>query len=241
MELLKFIVGIRPSSKIFRLSSLEGMIIDSILSLRGKKPIEAEYYSEVATNIEQGAFRLQNNELGNIIRVDQSNIIFIKDSYETGNVINTEKVLGEFYEIWSAINKVLKLNDVRRIGIAAEFRISSDVNNINIKALEVFSKISPPKHPGKFHLRYEDRREAKTGKIPDIEKSDFVNVIYDYYDSEMDVDHPKPGLLNTNIDVQRYFSPLLTKNIWEEVKIQKRKFDNEIKDFRANLKRIEMV
>jgi hypothetical protein len=241
VKIKKFIVGIRPSSKIFRLTSLYGTIVDSILAQRGSNQISDEYYSNVGSNVEQGVFTLENKELGNILRMDHSNIIFVKSSYEADITINTEKTLLEYQTIWSIINQVLKLNDIRRIGVSAEHRITNDETNINAKFIEAFCKFSPPKHLGGLHLKYEDRREPKTGIIPDPNKSDYLNIIYDYYDSELDASHSAKGSINANLDVQRYYSPLVMKNIWDEVKIQKRQFDNELKGFYKNLRDLRLI
>jgi hypothetical protein len=225
----------------FRIPSIDGLIIDAVLARRGMRPIEDEYYKEIATNHEQGTFRLQNKEQGNILRVDMSNVVLIKDAYESEAHINTEKALIEFESIWITLNEILEMYDVRRIGIAAEFQIESSEKNPNIPAMELLCKLKTPPHPGKFHLRFEDRRETKEGVAPDVDKSDFVNVIYDFYDSELDAEHPSSGGLNANIDYQKYFSPLLSRNIWDEVKIQSRKFESELKSFKTLLKEYKLV
>lgn len=240
-KLKKLLVGIRPASKMFRIPSIDGLIIDALLALRGVKPISDEYYKEIATNHEQGTFRLQNSELGNILRVDMSNVILIKDAYDLESHINIEKAFTEFESIWTTLNEILEIHDVRRIGIAAEYQISLDEKNPNIEVMEKLCKLKRPTHPGKFHLRFEDRRPTKDGLAPDIEKSDFVNVIFDFYDSEMDSEHPTQGAINANIDYQKYYSPLLSRNIWDEVKIQSRKFESEIKSFKTLLKEYKLV
>lgn len=241
LEIKKFVVGIRPSSKMFRIPAIGGLIVDAVLARRGVKPLSDEYYSEITTNYEKGALRLQNKELGNVMRIDLSNVLFMKDASESGRHINIDKALLEFEAIWGAVNETLKISDVRRIGVFAEYHIDYQGENVNAIAMNLLTKISSPAHPGKFHLRYEDRRPTKDGIAPDIEKSDFVNVIYEYYDLELDSDHPLPGHMGVSVDYQKYYSPLLSKNIWDEVRIQKRKFDTELKSFRGKLKELNLV
>ena len=85
-------------------------------------------------------------------------------------------------------------------------------------------------------LKYEDRRLTKEGAIPDIKKSNFINVIRDYYDSELDVDHPEENCINSNIDVQQYYSPLFNGGVYEEVIKLRRIFEEEWKRLGEELK-----
>ena len=209
LKVNKFLIGIRPASRMFRVPSVVGLIIDAILAERGGKKLEDEYYSEVASNHEKSSYRLRNEELGNILRIDLENIIFIKDFYVTGKQFNFKKVFDEFAYIWKIINQYLKLNDVRRIGIVAEHQFELEAQNINTKLVQSLTRFNDLKHPAKFMLRFENRYPTKEGVAPDIDKSDFINVIYSIYDGELDAEHPGKGLINANIDVQRYFSPLL--------------------------------
>ena len=59
----KFVIGIRPSSRMFRISSVIGLVIDSVLSERGGKTLPDEYYSEVATSPGKVGCRLSNDAL----------------------------------------------------------------------------------------------------------------------------------------------------------------------------------
>lgn len=241
LKLKKFIIGIQPASKMFRIPSINGLIIDDVLARRGTKPLGDNYYEEIATNQDQGTFGLQNKERSNLLRVDMSNVVLIKDAYESESNIHTDKTITEFTAIWNVVNGHLGMHNVRRIGVAAEYQIDHGEKNPNISAMDNLCKLPRPNHPGKFHLRFEDRRATKEGSAPDIHKSHFINVIYAYYDSELDADHPTPGFFNANIDYQKYYSPLLTTNIWDEVKIQARMFDQELKSFRKLLKEYNLV
>ncbi len=236
----KLVLGIRTSLTMFRVAPLSGQIIDEVLSCRGKKPLDDEYYSDVATNLEQGFFMLQNLELGNTLHIDKKNIVFIKDGYEQSNKdISLNKAINEFSFVWNILNERLKVRDIRRIGIVAEHQVKK--NNGSKVLIESFTSLSLPPHPAKFHLKYEERKPTKEGLAPDIEKDDFMNVIYSFYDSEIDTEHPTPDAVNLNIDVQRYYSPLISSNVSKEISNLSRQFENEEKKFISLLKEKGLV
>ena len=236
VKIQKFVIGVSLASKMFRLPSLAGLAIDTILSARGSKPLDEEYYSTVETSNEYGAFRLQNKKLGNSLHVDVSNILFSKDTYECEANIAFVKALDEFSTIWLLINKILKINDIRRIGMVGEHQIHIEKQNPNKLLMNSLVKVPVPQFPSKFNLSYEERRPTKEGIAPDIDKSDFINIIYQYYDSVLDVNHSAADSLNANLDVQRYYSPLLTTNVSDEVKKLHKIFIEEKKKFDANMK-----
>lgn len=237
MRINKFLIGIRSASKMFRMTSLSGLIIDAILSERGSnKQIDDEYYTQIARNNETANYQLYNEKLGNVLKIDLDNVIFIKDYYNSSKTFNFNKALDEFRQIWTILNDILKLKDIRRIGIVAEHQIDIGEANVSkqlIKSLTTFNKTS---HPAKFLLRFENRYPTKEGIAPDIKKSDFVNVIHDFYDSELDTENPKKGALNANIDIQRYYSPLLKANVVEEVKKLNKTFIKETKSLESFIK-----
>lgn len=235
-EINKFVIGIKPSQKMFRISSIAGLIADEVLATRGKKQITDEYYKEVSRNTEQGYLRLRNKELGNILQIDLENIIFIKDYYSLDTHFNANKVFEEFKIIWKAINDILKLKAIRRIGISAEHQIEINDNNATKKLIKSLTSIPSPDHPAKFLLRFEERAITKEGAMPDFKKDDFINIIYDYYDSENDSENPKENHINANIDVQRYYSPLFEGNVADEVVKVKHIFDQKKNKFEISLK-----
>lgn len=233
----RFFIGIRPASKMFRMTSLSGLIIDTILSERGSnKQLDEKYYTQIARNNETGNYQLYNEELGNALKLDLDNVIFIKDYYKITKSFSFDKVLTEFKQIWTIVNDILKLKDIRRIGMVAEHQIVTGEANVNkqlIKSLTTFNKTT---HPAKFLLRVENRYPTKEGIAPDIKKDDFVNVIHDIYDSERDTENPREGSFNANIDIQRYYSPLLKANVVEEVKKLNKTFMKETKKFESFLR-----
>lgn len=236
MRIKKITLGIRPSQKMFRVSSLHGTLVDSVLSLRGTKPIDDEYYKEITRSVEQGIIQLRNEDQGNTLRVDLENVVFIKDFYASEKQINVDDVLKEFRAIWKQINEVLRVRDIRRIGLVAEHRTAIEKDNPSAVLLKKLTSISAGAHPAKFILRFEDRRLTTKGGIPDFKKDDFTNVICDYYDSEVDAEHPKQDHFNANLDVQRYYSPLFNGNVFDEVVAIRQQFSKEQDRVKSDLK-----
>lgn len=232
----KFVIGIRPASRMFRIPSVIGLIIDSILSERGGKTLADDYFLEVASNHEKMNYRLRNDDLGNTLIINMDNIVFTKDYYGNEKQFNFKKVHSEFLHIWQIVNENLKIKDIRRIGIVAEHQFEEEETKSNKILVETLTPFENIKHPAKFRLKFENRHPTAEGLAPDLEKSDFINVIYDIYDSEEDADHPAKGSINANIDVQRYFSPLLKSNIPEQILKLHNMFQNERTKFETFLK-----
>ena len=203
----------------FRVSSLHGSIVDSVLSLRGTAPIDDEYYTEVTRATEPFAIQLKNEERGNVLTLDLSNITFTKDLYDSEKAFNIEDTLKEFRVVWKQVNDVLHVKDIRRIGMVVEHQLAVEKGNPSVALLKKLTGVEAGSHVAKFYLHFEERSTTKKGGIPDFTKDDFINVIRDYYDSERDTDHPRDGHFNVNLDVQRYYSPLFNGNVFDEVTV----------------------
>lgn len=241
IRIKKFIVGIRSSQKMFRVSSLHGSLVDSVLSLRGNKPIDDEYYTEISRGIEQGTIQLRNEDLGNTLRIDLESIVFIKDFYASEKQIDIDDILQEFRSIWKHVNEVLHVRGIRRIGIAAEHQFAVEKDSPSTHLVRKLTSISPHAHPAKFILQFEERRfNTKNGPL-DLKKDDFINVICNYYDSEVDSEHPRQDHINANLDVQRYYAPLFNGNVFDEVAILHQLFSKEKHGFEADLRKRGLV
>lgn len=212
----------------FRISSLAGTIVDAILAERGSKNIDEMYYSQVSTSIEQGIFSLKNDELGHSLKLTYNDIVFVKNVYANERAIDFEKSIDEFTFLWRLINNSLKLTDVRRIGILAEHQFRLGASNVNKKLIETLTKFRIPDHPAKFRLGFETRYPTLESLAPDLKKDDFINIIYEYYDAELDSEHPTPDMINANLDVQKYYAPLIKgSSVPDETKKLFRKFIEE--------------
>ncbi|MCD4743705.1 MAG: hypothetical protein K8R67_14680 [Desulfobacteraceae bacterium] len=215
IEIKHFVIGLRPSSKLFRLPSVAGLIIDEILAKRGTNVISDEYYSKIAADNGKEYYELHNRKLGNSLIFTVSDIIFKKSYYKNSSSFSHKKVISEFKELWAIIDKHLKIVDIRRIGIAVQHRF--DDNDACKTLIKSFTNFEDMKHPAKFRLHFENRHSTPAGNAPDVKKDDFVNVIYDFYESGISNEHPSKKAFNANLDVQRYYSPLVKSKVTEQV------------------------
>jgi hypothetical protein len=176
-----------------------------------------DYFSDIRVNAERTAYRLSSDDQTNSLQLTEDSITLTKDYYDAKTSFDFRKVLEEFRILWGAIDGVLKLADIRRIGMVAEYRYSVDTKNssewLRTKLTHIPSKLATDK----FHMRFEERGFTKDGGIPDPKKGDFLNCIYSIYDSISDVDHPVAGFVDVDVDAQRYFTPLLNGNVPDEV------------------------
>jgi hypothetical protein len=83
-------------------------------------------------------------------------------------------------------------------------------------------------------MQYESRTPSAKGPV-NIAKDDFINAIYQFYDSAIDATNPSEGKINANLDFQHYYSPAVTTKIVDETeklfyafKKELTKFDQEI-------------
>lgn len=237
IRIKKFVVGIKSAQKMFRITSLGGSLIDAILSARGDKLLGEEYYTEVGRSHESGIVQLTNEELGNSLQVDTENVIFSKSTFSSDKRVDVERALSEFRFLWKQLNEVMRVRDIRRIGVAAEHQIPINGKSPSEVLLGKITTFVAKKNPAKFHLQLESRRHTTNAAgIPDHKRDDFINVIHHYYDSALDVDHPLSDHFNANLDVQRYYSPLLNSNIFDAAELVYRDFSKEAELLEKDLK-----
>jgi len=106
---------------------------------------------------------------------------------------------------------------------------------------EALTKTHIPKYTAKFHQTFEERLPEKDGKKPDFTKIKFLNIIRSFYDSSLDTDSPEDDCINANLDFQHYYSPLVTRNIFGEVKIHFRAFEERWRKFGDELKQLGLT
>lgn len=239
LKMHKFIIGIQPATRMFRIPSIGGVVVDAILGIRNKSSLSDDYYTEITTRSDGLNFQLHNPDNGNTLRIDRDQVVFIKDTFGENSEINLRGSLREFGDIWKALDPIVGIRGIRRIGIAAEHLFESD--NVNRMLLTTLTRLNAPAHPGKFYIKYEDRRPTRESIAPDIKKDDFINVITEIYDSVLDADHPEPGSANINIDVQRYFQPLLEKLSDSEIDRHLNIFEEARKNLMKRLSDLELV
>ena len=221
IKMSKLVIGVRPATRMFRLSSLSGVVIDEILAARGKKPLSDEYYKKVLAIGQNGEVRLLNDKKSNALVMNWSDVVFTKEAIDEEDTIDISSALEEFERIWKIIDEVARIRDVRRIGIFAEHIVGIGLDNASKNLLDKLTTIKKIFHPAKFSLSYEERRPTIEGMAPDIEKSDLINVRHTYYDGELDDANPIKQSIKADIDVQRYFTPLTSAVTSEVLKLKK--------------------
>jgi hypothetical protein len=235
----KFTIGLAPYIKMHRIRSIGGEVVDAVLALR-LKALSENFFEEVLIQTDHNGYRLTGGKGANSLAFNDQSIAFTRDYFESNDSFDFDKVIEDFRAIWGAVNSVVRITDVRRIGIVAESKYTVPSKAPNIWMRNNFSPIfKSDKHAERFHLKFENRTFAADGLAPDPKKSDFINTIYQIYDGEMDNDHSMPGFMFASLDVQRYFTPVITgKNIVDEVLKLKKTFDDSLRKFDDQLKEL---
>lgn len=231
----KLTLGLRTENKTFRIDSIWGMLVDSILEARGKE-IPNTYYTQIAETSKKGVVNLLNEDEGNSLLITRQDIAFTKDAYPNGHV-NLDEAFSEFSRVWNVVQKTLKLKGVRRIGIVAEHRLNPPNNN-NLELMAKLTKLTGKENVANFSLHFENRVPVKAGTVIDVQKGSFTNLIYDFYDSAIDTTDSEVGKINANFDYQNYFTPSLDTRISEEMENHFYAFKKELVKFDDELKRL---
>jgi len=236
-KIRKLVIGVRPAKKIFRLTSQVGLVLDRIVDAVGDT-FPDDYVKLVQKTPDEHHASLISEDGSTALTLNLENILLAKDYYDSHNHCDINKILSEFNSVWSIINSILKLRDIRRIGIYAEYRFQPGKDNASAELLSLFTNLNRDGVLAKANLSFECRHLAKKEEKLDIKKSDFINIIENYYDSELDTEHSAKGVINANIDVQRYFSPLLNSGVESELAKLSREFDKASGDFFDRLKKL---
>ena len=234
LQIKKISVGVLPINKMFRIQAGWGEVVDAILASRNKPPLTADFFKGVQTSAGRDQFILRNDDTGTAFSLGIESIVFTKQSYDTDIGVNVDKFMEEFLFLWAIVQKKVQVTDIRRIGIVAEHRIYNE-SNPSKKLISKLLRIGAPDNPAKFNLSFEKRLSADGGII-DLANGKFINIIQSIYDSSLDADHPEENAINCNLDVQKYFSPLLSRNETDEFKIMRRKFEEQWRGFQDELK-----
>lgn len=214
-QIRKATVGVRPLKKMFRVSSLGGSIVDAVLDMRGDT-ISDDYFTEVATSARPNpVVRISSAKLGNSLQITNEDITFTKDFYNTGKRFHFDDFLKEFRLIWQTVDAYLKVRKIRRIGFVCEHRFSFDKTGSSNLLLSTLTTMQQGGYTERFMLNFESRTLIN-GERPDPEKADFVNTICSAYDSSLDAENKEEGAFNLNIDVQRYFAPVMEGKVADE-------------------------
>ena len=236
----KFTIGVAPFQKMFRIHGRGGEAVDAVLRLRNKG-LDEDYFTEVGSNSERTVYKVTSEDQHNLLQLSEDSIQLAKDYYGSTTSFDFKKVLDEFRLIWGALNGVLQVQDVRRIGMVAEYRYRVEDRSASAWLRAHLTKFPARHETAKFHMRLEERELASDGKLPDPKKADFINFIYTFYDSSSDAVHPTPGHVDVDLDVQRYFTPLLSGSVADELLKLKKHFDPAVARLDEHLKSLGLA
>lgn len=231
LPISKFTIGVKVGRLMARVASQWGEVLDAFADLSDEK---AEFTVPLAATPFDARYKATLPGERLTLVLSASDVVVITDSYTLDRNVHPDKFLQRFADVWSAANRILEIHSVRRIGMVAEYRGQHADPSRHL--LSAATKVQLEDIAAKFHLAFERRVPPQDGSRPDPKSSDFINYIYGIYDSVRD-EVPDETAFNANLDVQRYFSPLLEGNVPDEVKILYRKhFESEWREFQGMLK-----
>jgi hypothetical protein len=176
--------------------------------------IPKTFYTDIAESGDRNLISMMSEKEGNLMTIDRQSIVFTKNAYPNNGHVDLDTTFKQFMDIFRLAQQIVKFKGIRRIGLVAEHRFNAVKNN-NIELLNNLTKVPAKEFPGHFMLHYESRTPS-SGSPLDTVKGAFTNTICDFYDSSLDTSVPVAGMINANLDYQRYFAPSLDTKIAEE-------------------------
>lgn len=205
-KLKKMLIGIRSQQRLFRVLGMGGVVLDSLLDMRGTKGIEEDYFEQIGSSIEKDSYEVFNEEKGNSCKITLESIIISKKAIddEAIDIKRFQKNVNLFYD---KIREILEIREMNRIGIIYEFETQvDDFKNVNKFLHDSFLDYNHSGIPSNFTLKMAYKLPSKNGMVkPDVK--DYYNVISQFgvkYDEER---NPIEDTLYISVDVQRYFYP----------------------------------
>lgn len=206
----KLSVGIRFAKRRFALNSNWGAVTDAL---------GEEQKIELITTGVPGALEgyfVRLADRGITVKISADNVVMVQNSYNGTKGVDAEAFLKQFESTWTTINRAVKVQNFRRVGIVAEHRVSNSPEPSRLLAEKLITQAVEGFQAG-FRLHTEQRIPITGSSRPNIKSDAFVNVITDLYDSESD-EEPAPDAYNANLDIQRYFDPPLQGGVADEAK-----------------------
>jgi len=222
----------------FRLPSVGGLAIDELLKVcESEKKIGYGYFNQVSTPAtKEGEYSISiiNDKKTNNLAILPDQVVFKKTSNTYSSAINVEKAIDEFQLLWRAANKIIGFPEIRRIGLVGEYRLKErKPGDAGLQLIESLTKFNAPESCGRFHLTFEERNLKSNGGVADKDIDDFWNQINSFYISDID-ETPEKGMINANIDVQKYFNPA-KKDPMKDLGIVKERYLQRKKTFKEDL------
>lgn len=236
-KIRKFVIGIKPLRRMFRLRGKAGVVADHIIAALDQDP-SAQNFTHVRRQAGDDLMVISDEDRTISLTLNIDTVIFARDYYDNHKHCDIDKEIKLFNKLFGLMNGELKMNNIRRIGIYAEYRFEPQSKNPSEDLLSKIAKIDRKGYPAKFNLQFETRTKVSGSGPIDSESDAFLNVIENYYDSELDTEHSDKNRINANIDVQKYFAPVLTNNIEGEVSKLRNEFERASTEFITRLKNL---
>ena len=235
LPISKLTAGVRVARLMMRVTSKWGEGFDALGGL-SDSPLEISVFTNPSSASFSDQYRAEfpTDRLQLLIGV--SDIVL----QTTGSAsVKPEKFMERFEQLWTTINRHLQVTDIRRLGLVAEYRRNQQESSAHL--VRNLTRMPTEGFPAKFLLNFERRLPTITGARPDPKSSDFVNLIYQIYDSVRD-ETPEEGAFNANLDVQRYYDPLLQEGVPEQLRALYRKhFEDHWRKFQKTLEDLSVL
>lgn len=235
MQIKKLTIGVQPAMKMFRLQSGWGGVLDAVFSAIGSNSLGEDFFTNVSVPPGRDQYQARNEEKGNLLTLTMDNIVFTKSFYEKDGGVNVEKFVSEFAALWAVIQKKLEVSNIRRIGMVAEHRVY-EVKQPSERLMSALVTLGVQGDMGKFSLNFENRFPSGSKNA-----QDFINVICQIYDSALDSEFAEADAVNFNMDVQRYFAPLLMRNEVDQFSILRREFEKRWRAYQDQLSKLGLL
>lgn len=235
MRLYRIVIGVQLNRKMFRISSLSGQAADALIAANLRKD-GSPVFSLISQSNDGGLSLSDGENKGRELVITKDQFVVKRSAENETSSVSFDDVLSFFEPQWKVANEILSFNEIRRIGIVAEFRFEPKVS-AGRDMVSSLLKLPSKGECGHFKLQFDEQNKISQDSRPiDQKKDDYENIIRNFYLSEMD-ETPVDGLITATVDYQRYFNPAKRDGI-KEVKALKSRFVEVKSEFKDSVIKI---
>lgn len=222
--LKKFYMGLRHQ-RIFRISDIQGQMVDAVISMRGKGPVPANCFLQIQRN-DFLTVKLTDNEESISLTINSDGLI-VMVNLDEDNPITVEQVEEIFSAIATVVVPMTEAKDkITRLGIVHEYERQGFENSAKTMFSD-YLKFDLKGVPDSLHLRFALKNPTERALISLGKKGDYKNVIFtlssrrEKEDLEEAVkeeveakEQNPPTVVTASIDYQLYYVPQVSlKNV----------------------------
>lgn len=206
-KLKKILVGIRFQQRLFKVFSIGGEIVDSLLDTRGDKGVDDDYFEQISISKEKDAYEVFSIEKGNSCKITLESIIMTKRAVGD-DPIDIDKLRKDVNLFYEKIREILRIREINRIGIIFEFETEVNASkNVNKFLYDNFLNYTHEGIPSNFTLKTAFKTPTEEGWANPKDVKDYYNAIVQFGVKYGEDRNPIEDLLFISLDVQRYFYP----------------------------------